>query len=883
MINMSIRWRLIFLSTVSVLIMFGFTVNEVLKNEKKMNHLETTRIKVEALQSFNTISSDAYRWLVLSNDSSEKGLLLLKLKTDLTRLAQYEKQLQQFDSNWTVEPQLVELKSVLERLARVTSSINRDASQVTDNNTQLTERAFDLLKGVLMELSEYRINIVDEKVSQANAMFINLTHYVFWTQREAWLSYRLYRSPELIDQYLLSYVGALERQQQLLDMFFRSGSRSSEIRKLLSTFSKDEFQNRFTDRILKGDFSSPEIYEHVEGLERKKLAISKAVGAYTKQLQFDLTNNIAQQKKQTLIMTLLILAISGVLLWLGVATSLRLNRNLSIILRGGSECADSYGEPKVIQIQGNDELTEFTETLNRVMERNYLHNKELITAKEDAISANKAKSAFLANMSHEIRTPLNGIIGMAEILSQSQLSANQQEVLGDIESSSHSLLVLLNDILDLSKIESGNLMLSPHNADLREAVYDSVSVILSKAISKDIELDINIDYQTPQQLFFDEYRVRQVLTNLLSNAIKFTSKGTITTDIAYTSMSMGRGKLECSVSDTGIGIEPEKLESIFEPFTQEDGSITRQFGGTGLGLAICRQLVDLMGGYITARSVKGEGSTFTFCLYVDVVEAPVQTFDNLSRATIISNSFNYLDQLVKECERLNVRANVVSSIAALSESVKESDLILYCHTLHHSMEKDLATLKVIYPLARVIVCQHHLFKTNLITETVHSTHTLPFLGRRFLTSLQSLDVGEEQASAVEPKDEEVRSLNRRILIVEDNLMNQKIASFFLEQAGYEYLIASNGQEAVDVITQGAQFDAILMDCMMPVMDGITATRAIRQWETTQQAAPLPIIALTASVLEEDIKDCFEAGMNAYLPKPYKSHQLYDLFSSLDIV
>lgn len=154
MINMSIRWRLIFLSTVSVLIMFGFTVNEVLKNEKKMNHLETTRIKVEALQSFNTISSDAYRWLVLSNDSSEKGLLLLKLKTDLTRLAQYEKQLQQFDSNWTVEPKLVELKSVLERLARVTSSINRDASQVTDNNTQLTERAFDLLKGVLMELSE---------------------------------------------------------------------------------------------------------------------------------------------------------------------------------------------------------------------------------------------------------------------------------------------------------------------------------------------------------------------------------------------------------------------------------------------------------------------------------------------------------------------------------------------------------------------------------------------------------------------------------------------------------------------------------------------------------------------------------------------------------
>ncbi|MDK9760068.1 hybrid sensor histidine kinase/response regulator, partial [Vibrio sp. D173a] len=316
-------------------------------------------------------------------------------------------------------------------------------------------------------------------------------------------------------------------------------------------------------------------------------------------------------------------------------------------------------------------------------------------------------------------------------------------------SSSHTLLVLLNDILDLSKIESGNLLLSPQAADLREVVYDSVSVILSKAISKNVELDINIDANTPHQLLFDEHRLRQVLTNLLSNAIKFTDSGAISTTVTYTPGSMSRGMIE-----------------------------------------------------LTASSVKGEGSIFSFGFYVDIVESKPKTFDNLKSAVIVSNGFNYVAQLTKECERFGIQSEVVPTIDDISNPQLDCDVLLYCHTLHQPMDHDLASLKQRYPLSKVIVCQHHLFKTNQITESVHSTHTVPFLGKRFSNSLLALDTGAAQVVEKPTKSEDVHELNRRILIVEDNLMNQKIASFFLEKAGYEYTITSNGQEAVDVVTQG---------------------------------------------------------------------------------
>ncbi|HCH6350972.1 TPA: response regulator, partial [Vibrio parahaemolyticus] len=567
----------------------------------------------------------------------------------------------------------------------------------------------------------------------------------------------------------------------------------------------------------------------------------------------------------------------------------RVNSKIGAIIHALNALVNEEEKEKKVAVDGSDEFTLFAQQVNRVVEEKQRQTHEILHAKESAVAANRAKSVFLANMSHEIRTPLNGIMGMTEILSQSELSPHQQEVVDDIDTSSHTLLALLNDILDLSKIESGRLELSLVEADIREVVYQSVILFQSKATSKQLELDISLDENIPARVMVDDHRIKQIITNLVSNAVKFTEQGYISVDVSYEeALEQGRGSLTFLIKDSGIGIERDKLATIFEPFTQEDEGVSRQFGGTGLGLAICRQLVSMMGGKLVATSTKGVGTCFGFSIEVEALPLFGWHSDVVKRGLFICDNYAYAEQIVQECRLAQIELVGVNSLSEAKALDEDFDVIFLCNDGQMNIDGCLSELAEVYDVRRLVVCQHHLTSSYTNAENVHAVLTQPFLGNRFkhaieeLAKLEKNTLRDNVTNIASRAESKISRTHRRILIAEDNLMNQKIASFFLDKAGYDYLITSNGQEALDAITKGEQFDAILMDCMMPVMDGLTATKEIRRWEKKVGCKKTTIIALTASVLEEDIHNCFAAGMDAYLPKPYKSNQLFELFNELKL-
>jgi signal transduction histidine kinase/CheY-like chemotaxis protein/HPt (histidine-containing phosphotransfer) domain-containing protein len=546
--------------------------------------------------------------------------------------------------------------------------------------------------------------------------------------------------------------------------------------------------------------------------------------------------------------------------------------------------------------KNNQLLAEFNAGLEQtVAER----TEDARKAVHEAEEANRAKSQFLANMSHEIRSPMNGVFGMTDLLLRTDLTSNQLRLVSTIQSSAQNLLSVINDILDISRIEAGKLEIDNHPFDLRHCLEGAVELFSESAARKGIGLSLWISPSTPDYVRGDKGRLRQVCVNLIGNAVKFSDTGEVSLRVETTTTGAGHKQLTITVRDRGIGMEPAALRKLCLPFTQADSSISRRYGGTGLGLSISHHLILLMGGTMQINSVVNEGTTITLELAIQECAAhtaqvrPKHVLPAMAKVLIVDDRATNREILNSYLTQAGASTYAVASgrlalaeirraqntdtpydVAVVDVVMPDMSGVEFLGNLRTELpESNLKTVLVTSMSWQGDIAQvRALGASALLTKPVRESELISCVAIAMAGEADTHDCQELKEQRV---DLDQIQFNARVLVAEDNAINIEVARAFLKDFGCQVKTAENGRKAL-ALMESQGFDVVLMDCQMPDMDGLTATRKIREVELANGVVRTPIIALTANAFEEDRRRCLAAGMDDYLSKPYTRQQLADV-------